>query len=200
MNIKSVLCSLAAVTTMTLANASPVTYDIVFTRTVGSATPTGHFTYDASETFPISDFKVAHRGFTFDFTTVASFAPTPNITPVGTPALFCAAGASSFDVLAGTTGCTSNQLWLFFDGDIFDLVFSLFASQSSMQDPFNMAVNGGLTIDYPWDRIDGPDDGGTFRIVARDNDVPEPMTLSLVAIAFAGLATTRRRMGTPSVA
>jgi hypothetical protein len=82
------------------ATAAPVVYDITFKTTLGTATPSGSFGYDASAVQKFSDFLMTHRGVTIDFTTAANAASGAG----------CSAGKSAFDIMAGATGCTSNQV------------------------------------------------------------------------------------------
>jgi hypothetical protein len=176
------------------ATAAPVSYDINFenTYTTGSqaATPSGSFTYNSStETF--SAFKVIIRGVTFDLTADAN-SPVSVLDP-------CIAGKTAFDILAGTTGCTSNQVWAFLDADSNFSSFDLFASPNPFQsNTLFMVFAGNLRSTNPNPPLpsgDGPDDGGTFTITARNQPVPvpEPTSIALIGLGLAGLAATRRR-------
>jgi hypothetical protein len=84
-------------------------YDITFTRTQGTETPTGFFTYDATvgPAGTFSDFLVTHRGVICDFTAAAN---------ASFPVVGCGTGASGLAIMAGTTACLTDQVWRFFDG------------------------------------------------------------------------------------
>jgi hypothetical protein len=181
------------------AKAAPVSYSMTFTNTVTTgaqaATPSGSFTYDPTAVVKFSDFQIAIRGVTIDVTADANAG-------LQQPGFFCGLGKSVFDLLAGTTGCQSEQLWYFLDTDSQQQLF-LFSSASPLQ------ANTGL---MPFARVlssdaaqgafpgNGPEDGGTFTISPRNTPapVPEPATVALVGAALlcmTGLSTTRRRRG-----
>lgn len=174
------------------AMAAPASYSMTFTNTVTTgaqaATPSGSFTYDpATETF--SDFKVAIRGVTIDLTADAN-AGALNLDS-------CSANKTVFDILAGTTDCASNQIWYFLDTEFGQTLF-LFASVDPLiADTAFMVFGGVLDSDAASNTFqgDGPDDGGTFEIAARNDPAPLPVpaSIALIGLGLAGLAATRRR-------
>jgi len=90
-----ILISLAAAT----VNAAPITYDMVFTPTVG-LTPTGQFTYDAAlSSGQFSNFIILVNSLSFDFTILANITAPP---PLGQ----CSpkSAAQTFNNLMGECG------------------------------------------------------------------------------------------------
>jgi hypothetical protein len=180
------------------AKAAPVSYSMTFTNTVTTGaqptTPTGSFTYDPTAAVKFSDFRIAIRGVTIDLTDDAN-----DLSSAGS---LCGLGKSLFDILAGTTGCQSEQLWYFLDTDAQQRLF-LFSSAAALQpDTGLMPFARVLISDAPQATFpgNGPDDGGTFTISPRNTPtpVPEPATVALVGaalLAMTGLSTTRRRKG-----
>lgn len=162
------------------ANAAPITYDITFTNTIGSTTPTGSFTYDgATQTF--SNFIVDFGSQALDFTGAANTQFVTQGACPGTPSN----AAGSFAVMSGTTTCATNQVWDFLDGnDVF------FASNGVL------TANTSTMILSAYVLLNGPfissNDGGTFTIAAVTS-APEPMTATLLLPPLVGLLVARRR-------
>jgi hypothetical protein len=159
------------------AQAAPILFDIHFTNTVGSITPSGSFTYD-STTQTFSNFVVDFDGLSFDFTTSAN-----------APASFglCGGSISGFGIMSGSTGCATNQVWNFLGDTSIDFLSGLFFASPApfMADTANLNVGEAIEV-FPATALgfDG-DDGGTFTISAAST--PEPSIWAMMLLGFVGL-------------
>lgn len=167
------------------AKAEATLYDVAFTNTVGSTTPTGSFTYDpTAQTF--SNFIVNFGSQVLDFTSSANSTFSDN-------ACFGAQtnGAGGFAVMSGTTPCRTNQVWSFFSsGSRF--VNALFGSADQFtNDTSTLDVSVGMSTFG----LGAPpyNDGGTFAITPASPTVHETSTLALMGAALAGLFLLRSR-------
>jgi hypothetical protein len=156
--------------------AAPVLYDIHFTNTVGSITPSGSFAYD-STTQTFSNFIVDFDGRSFDFTASAN-APV---------SFGLCGGASGFGIMSGTSGCATNKVWNFFGDTSIDYLGGLFFASPGAFAPDTATMTVGEAIEvFPSTGLGfNGDDGGRFSISAAT--APEPSTWAMMLLGFAGL-------------
>jgi hypothetical protein len=150
------------------AAAAPITYDVVFSPTVGSSSGTGFFTIDSSLLTPNDDITDVNDIDAFG----ASFVGLP---PMGT-------GSASFDL------DDLNGIWLKTNGSG-EIYSASFGTVDSGDPDLDVSIFGFSTLDYGFIEI------SYYASVTRRTTtaVPEPGTLALLAAGAAGLPLLRRR-------
>ena len=148
------------------------TYEINFTGTANKVgLPSGSFTFDSADN-TFSNFIVDFGGQAVDFTATANEAPT----------IYGCSG-SVFDIMAGSTTCVTQQIWIFGYTTAYPNWFFYAATDSLGQSPgIVLGVN-------PSPLPQGVDGSGFFSITPA----PEPADIVLCAMAVTILALRSRR-------